>query len=314
MRTPLVGRRRELDTLLDAFERVRSGRSAQLVTLVGEPGIGKSRLVYELFQAVERDPELVYWRQGRSLPYGEGISFWALGEMVKAHAGILETDTEDEAQRKLHDVVVQTVGADDVEWTLTHLRPLAGVEDAAQRSGSQDEAFTAWRGFLEGIADESTLVLVFEDLHWADDGLLDFVDHLVDWAARRAAPRRRHRPPRATRASSGLGRRQDERAHAFACPVSTRDGRARRTRCSSAPRIPADIQATLLERSGGNPLYAEEFVRLLDERAEGAGLPETVQGIIAARLDVLERTRRSCSRTRPCSGGCSGSAARTRAR
>ena len=184
VRTPLVGRRRELDTLLDTFERARSTRQAQLVTLVGEPGIGKSRLVYELFQTVEHDPELIYWRQGRSLPYGEGISFWALGEMVKAHAGILETDTKDEAERKLRSTVGAALPDEDVEWTLSHLRPLAGVEDVAGRSESQEEAFTAWRGFLEGIADQSPLVLVFEDLHWADEGLLDFVDHLVDWATR----------------------------------------------------------------------------------------------------------------------------------
>ena len=134
VRTALVGRRRELDTLLDAFERARSTRQAQLVTLVGEPGIGKSRLVYELFQTVEHDPELIYWRQGRSLPYGEGISFWALGEMVKAHAGILETDTKDEAERKLQATVAAALPDEDVEWTLSHLRPLAGVEDVAGRA------------------------------------------------------------------------------------------------------------------------------------------------------------------------------------
>jgi class 3 adenylate cyclase len=289
VRTPLVGRRRELDALIDAFERAKSARSAQLVTLVGEPGIGKSRLVYELFQTVERDPELVYWRQGRSLPYGEGISFWALGEMVKAHAGILETDAKDEAERKLRGVVSATVPADDVDWTLAHLRPLAGIEDAAERSASQDEAFTAWRGFLEGIADESTLVLVFEDLHWADDGLLDFVDHLVDWATRvpllvvgTARPELLTRRP-------GWGGGKTNALTLSPAPLS-RDETAELVHALlEQAAIPADIQSTLLERSGGNPLYAEEFVRLLDERAEGEGLPETVQGIIAARLDVLDR-------------------------
>jgi predicted ATPase/class 3 adenylate cyclase len=289
VRTPFVGRQRELDTLLGAFERARATRSSQLVTLVGEPGIGKSRLVYELFQTVERDPELVYWRQGRSLPYGEGISFWALGEMVKAHAGILETDTEEDAERKLRDIVAQTVAGDDVEWTLTHLRPLAGVDDASGRNAGQDEAFTAWRGFLEGIADQSTLVLVFEDLHWADDGLLDFVDHLVDWATRvpllvvgTARPELLTRRP-------GWGGGKTNALTLSPAPLS-RDETAELVHALlEQAAIPAEIQSTLLERSGGNPLYAEEFVRLLDERAEGAGLPETVQGIIAARLDVLDR-------------------------
>src|SRR5262249_10497584 len=119
-----------------------------------------------------------------SLPYGEGVSFWALGEMVKAHAGILETDAESEADAKLRAIVAAAVEEENVEWTLAHLRPLAGIEDAGNRSDSKEEAFAAWRGLLEGIADQSPLVLVFEDLHWADDGLLDFVDHLADWATR----------------------------------------------------------------------------------------------------------------------------------
>ena len=259
------------------------------MTLVGEPGIGKSRLVYELFQTVEHDPELIYWRQGRSLPYGEGISFWALGEMVKAHAGILETDAKDEAAQKLRSTVAAALPDEDVEWTLSHLRPLAGVEDVAGRSESQEEAFAAWRGFLEGIADESPLVLVFEDLHWADEGLLDFVDHLVDWATR--VPLLvvgTARPELLTRRSAWGGGKTNALTLSLA-PLSGNETAELVHVLLDQAAIPADIQAKLLERAGGNPLYAEEFVRLLDERANGAALPETVQGIIAARLDVLDR-------------------------
>ena len=289
VRTPLVGRRRELDSLLDAFERALGARSVQLVTLVGEPGIGKSRLVYELFEAVERDPELVFWRQGRSLPYGEGVSFWALGEMVKAHTGILETDDEEEADRKLRETVTATVPADEVEWTIAHLRPLAGIEDTGGRSDNQEEAFAAWRGFLEGIADQRPLVLVFEDLHWADDGLLDFVDHLVDWATR--VPLlvvATARPELLARRSDWGGGKTNALTLSLA-PLSGNETAELVHALLERAAIPADVQATLLERAGGNPLYAEEFVRLLDERSDGASLPETVQGIIAARLDVLER-------------------------
>ncbi len=259
------------------------------MTLVGEPGIGKSRLVYELFQTVEHDPELIYWRQGRSLPYGEGISFWALGEMVKAHAGILETDAKDEAAQKLRSTVAAALPDEDVEWTLSHLRPLAGVEDVAGRSESQEEAFAAWRGFLEGIADQSPLVLVFEDLHWADEGLLDFVDHLVDWATR--VPLLvvgTARPELLARRSAWGGGKTNALTLSLA-PLSGVETAELVHGLLDQAAIPADIQATLLERAGGNPLYAEEFVRLLDERANGAALPETVQGIIAARLDVLDR-------------------------
>src|SRR5262245_59127880 len=101
LRTALVGRERELGSLADALERARREHAPQLVTLVGVPGIGKSRLVAELFQLAERDPEIIWWRQGRSLPYGERLSYWALGEIVKAQAGILETDQTDEAETKL---------------------------------------------------------------------------------------------------------------------------------------------------------------------------------------------------------------------
>jgi class 3 adenylate cyclase/tetratricopeptide (TPR) repeat protein len=289
VRTPLVGRRRELDSLLGAFERALDASSIQLVTLVGEPGIGKSRLVYELFEAVERHSELVFWRQGRSLPYGEGVSFWALGEMVKAHTGILETDDEEDADRKLGATVTATVPADDVEWTIAHLRPLAGIEGSGGRSDNQDEAFAAWRGFLEGIADQRPLVLVFEDLHWADEGLLDFVDHLVDWATRVPLLVVATARPELLSRRSGWGGGKTNALTLSLAPLTGNETAELVHALLERAAIPADLQATLLERAGGNPLYAEEFVRLLDERSDGAALPETVQGIIAARLDVLER-------------------------
>ena len=109
------------------------------------------------------------------------MSFWALGEMVKAEAGILETDSGDEARRKLRAVVERVCSSGDADWVERELRPLVGLADETA-GGGRDEAFAAWRRFLEGIADERPSVLVFEDLHWADDGLLDFVDALVDWA------------------------------------------------------------------------------------------------------------------------------------
>src|SRR5919106_4294056 len=181
---PLVGRERELDVLLSTLARARSEPSVQLVTLVGVPGIGKSRLVWELSKAVEEDPELIFWRQGRSLPYGDGITFWALGEMVKAHAGVLETDEAEVAAEKLSRAVRAAVPERDAAgWVEGHLRPLVGLQTPDGRGETLSESFAAWRRFFEGLAEQSPLVLVFEDLHWADDRLLDFVDHLVDWAS-----------------------------------------------------------------------------------------------------------------------------------
>ena len=144
---PMVGRAREIDVLKDALERARSEREPQLVTLVGVPGIGKSRLVWELFQVVDAGTELVAWRQGRSLPYAEGISFWALGEIVKADTGILDTDPAEEAQAKLSRAVgALSLEASDAEWIERHLRPLVGLEPGTELRGDhRGEAFSAWR-------------------------------------------------------------------------------------------------------------------------------------------------------------------------
>jgi class 3 adenylate cyclase len=125
--TPLVGRERELDLLHDALERARTEQVPQLVTLVGVPGIGKSRLVWELGELVEAESELTVWRQGRCLPYGEGVALWALGELVKAQAGILESDPAEQATAKLDRAVADLIGDQgEAAWVNEHLRALIG--------------------------------------------------------------------------------------------------------------------------------------------------------------------------------------------
>src|SRR5262249_55116819 len=139
--------------------------------------------VYELFEELEHRRELRYWRQGRSLPYGEGVSLWALSEMVKAQAGVLEDDDDTAVADKLAAAVREVVPEDEAHWVVSASRPLRGREGSGGRFGARrEEAFTAWRRFFEGLAERHPLVLVFEDLHWADDTLLDFVEHVVDWA------------------------------------------------------------------------------------------------------------------------------------
>ncbi len=152
------------------------------MTLVGVPGIGKSRLVAELAAGVESDPEPIVWRLGRSLPYGEGVTFWAVAEMAKAQAGILHSDDAAEAGAKLAEAVRALIpGEGEARWVESHLRPLVGLDDELGRS-NREEAFGAWRRFFEAMAERGPLVLVFEDLHWADEALLDFVDELADRA------------------------------------------------------------------------------------------------------------------------------------
>jgi class 3 adenylate cyclase len=280
---PLVGRRRELDTMLGALDRARREREPQLVTLVGVPGIGKSRLVAELFQSLE---ELTYWRQGRCLPYGDGVSFWALVEMVKAQAGIRENDSEADAQAKLNASIDSLVPEDERAWMAEHLLPLLGLGGEATRYG---QSFPAWRRYFERLAEHRPLILVFEDLHWADDGLLDFVDHLVEWSAgvpllvlATARPELLDRRPgwsggKLNAATLALTPLADEEAAQIIQAVLEQSV------------LPAETQRALLERAGGNPLYAEQFARLYLERgsADDLPLPETVQGIVAARLDGL---------------------------
>jgi len=283
--TPLVGRGRERELLLGTFERVRADRSTQLFTIVGVPGIGKSRLVAELYGEIERDPELTHWRQGRSLPYGEGGAFWAFAEMVKAEAGILDGDGAADAERKLRDALATLVPSEDVDWLESRLRPLVGLEALP---ATRDESFAAWRRFAEALAERHPTVLVFEDLHWADDDLLDFVDELVDWVEDvpmlvlgTARPELLDRRP-----NWGGGKRN---AQTLSLPPLGDDETARLLgSLLDRSVLPAETQQALLARAGGNPLYAEQFARMFAERGEAAGeLPETVQGIIAARLDSL---------------------------
>jgi predicted ATPase/class 3 adenylate cyclase len=304
-RTPLValvGRDREVDQLRDALTRCREERMPQLVTVAGVPGIGKSRLAAELLQIVDELPELITWRQGRCLPYGEGISYWALSEMAKAHAGVLEDDSASEASRKLTEAVTALV-ADPAEagWVTEHLKPLLGLTSNAGSAGeSRGEAFAAWRRFFEALGEQRPTVLVFEDLHWADDGLLEFVDGLVDRAT--GVPLLilcTARPELLARRPHWGGGKANTVTLSLSALSDEDTARLIADHLSQAV-LPAELQQTLLRRADGNPLFAEEYVRMLKDRgllrrdgqtwrldAVDVDVPETVQGIIAARLDAL---------------------------
>jgi class 3 adenylate cyclase/tetratricopeptide (TPR) repeat protein len=302
--TPLVGREREVDLLLDALARARNEREPQLVTLVGVPGIGKSRLVYELSRAVDEDEELIAWRQGRSLPYGEGVTFWSLGEMAKAQAGILESDSAEVASEKLEHAVRSFLPeAAEADWVVRQLRPLVGLAAGDELVGDRrTEAFAAWRRFFEAVAEESPLVLVFEDLQWADDGVLDFIDHLMEWSSSLPLLIVATARPELIERRPGWGGGTLNAATTQVGALSENDTARLLAALLEQAVLPAETQSTLLARAGGNPLYAQEFVRMLSDRGlllrrEGGALaletngdlplPESIQGIIAARLDVL---------------------------
>jgi len=293
----LVGRTAELNALREAFKRACTRRSSQLVTLVGVPGIGKSRLVSEFFNDLSDDPDrdLVYWRQGRSLPYGEGVTYWALAEMMKAHAGVLETDAADAAAEKLR-TAVDTLFPDigEARWVEAALRPLLGLGDSVEPGPERRaEAFPAWRRFFEALADRRPLILVFEDLHWADDGLLDFVDHLVDWTPDAPIFVLATARPALLERRTGWGGGKQNAATISLPPLSDAEVGAL-VADLLGPDTPDGMVPELLARAGGNPLYAEEYTRMLrDPIAAHAPLPESVHGIIAARLDGLPPDEKS---------------------
>ncbi len=288
-RSALVGRDRERALLWEALERAIAERESQLVTIVGVPGIGKSRLVYELFRMIEHGGRLICWRHGRSLPYGEGVSFWALADMIKAHAGILESDDDTTAAERLRRAIEGLVAEpEERAWLQGHLRPLVGLEASSSPSSDRRaESFAAWRRFFEAMAEQRPLVLIFEDLHWAGDDLLDFVDHLVDWVS--GVPLL----VVATARLELLARRpawSGGKTNALTVRLTPlgEEGSSRLVSGLLGDRqLPDAVRQRLIERAEGNPLYAEEFVRLVEEGREPAELPATVQGIIAARLDAL---------------------------
>ena len=274
----------------------------------------------ELFRELEALPELIYWRQGRSLPYGEGASFWALGEMVKGTQASWRATPPTRPPRSSTRAVAETVtDSDDAEWVVSHLRPLVGLEtDAEWVEHRRTEAFAAWRRLFEAMSERRPLVLVFEDLHWADDALLDFIDYLVDWA--RGVPLLAvctTRPELLTRRPGWGGGKAN--ATTISLSALCREETAQlRPALLEHPVLAAGTQQELLAAPAGNPLYAEQYARMLAEHRAIAELPlpESVQGIIAARLDALpspgegaaaERLRRRQGLLDRCTAAIAGS-------
>ena len=295
--TLFVGRDHELALLRETYARVRRDETVQLVTLVGEPGVGKTRILRELAQWLDDQPDLVYWRQGRCLPYGEGITFWALGEIVKAQAGILESDTSDEAAAKLAAAVADAVADADRDWVQARLAALVGSSEAA--TASREETFTAWRTFLEGVAAARPLVMLVEDIHWADAALLEFLDHVLEWSTGVPLLVLCTARPELYDRHAGWGGGKRNSTTVGLAPLSQDETARLVASLLDRPVLPAETQAVLLERAGGNPLYAEEFARLLLDRGgldADTPVPETVQALIAARIG--SRTRSNEERPR----------------
>lgn len=317
---PLVGREAELGLLVSSVHRVMQERRGQLVTLVGEPGIGKSRLSRALFDHLDSPatPTLVRWRVGQCLPYGEGVTYWALGQVVKAQASVLESDGGAVARAKLDASVSRALGSrtssEVTAQVKERLAALLGLPGAGiDPTDDLDASHAAWRRYLLALAEDTPTVLVLEDLHAADDGLLRFLRSLVEAAT--SVPLLllcTARPELMERHSSWLAGLRDAMTITLT-PLDERETSVVLARLLGDAVLPEPLRRRLLDRVGGNPLYAEEYVRMLADSGvlhrtpdrDGfalAGsldvladlpLPDSVQGVVDSRLDLLTAAERS---------------------
>jgi class 3 adenylate cyclase/tetratricopeptide (TPR) repeat protein len=302
--TAFVGRAHELTRLREIFATTLRERRVEVVTVLGEPGIGKSRLVREFKSSIhDRPTKGVRWRQGRCLPYGDGVTLWALGEIVKAESGILESDGPAEAEAKLVRAVDAAVdNGSERQWLTGRLAPLVGL---GRGGAERTESFAACRRFLEVLAGERPLVVFFEDLHWADAALLDFIEELVEASAGAPMLVVCSARPELSERRPGWGGGKSNATTIELAPLSQEDTARLVSGLLAKIALPAETQTMLLERAGGNPLYAEEFARMVTDRdglvrREGSveilgdiPVPETIHALLTGRLDTLNRERKA---------------------
>jgi predicted ATPase/class 3 adenylate cyclase len=302
---PLVGRQAELSQLETMFERVVRDAAPHLVTVVGQAGVGKSRLLLEFEQLLGRQDGQVRVLRGRCLAFGSSVVYWPLTEMLRAECGILDRDTGLEARAKLTErlgaLIAAREGDDFVERRLAPLARLLGAESAGdaqlleQEDGqnARESFFGAVRAVLEALAEERTLLLAWEDIHWADEGTLDLLEYLSQWLRAPVLMVALARDELLERRPAWSTLRRTTTT-TFLEPLAPSEVRELITGLLRSSGTPKELPEALAERSGGNPLFAEAMVQRIAEEggATAAELPDTVQGLLAARLDSLERFER----------------------
>ena len=302
---PFVGRDQELRQIKDLFHATAREKRPRLVSVMGIGGIGKSRLAWEFFKYIDGLVETTYWHEGRSPAYGEGVTFWALGDMVRMRCRIAETEDDASSRSKLANTVEEYISdPDERRWLEPALAHLLGLEEHA--TSEREELFAAWRTFFERISEQGPTVLVFEDLQWADPGLIDFVEHLLEWARSHpilivslARPELMDKRP-----NWGAGQRNF--VSMYLEPLS--DDVMRELLTGLACDLPEDAVRQILDRAEGVPLYAVEMVRMLIDQGRLVAqngnyrlsgelvrldVPNTLHGLIAARLDALAEQERT---------------------
>ena len=318
LHAPMVGRDHELDLLRSIYGRLAASGRAQLVTVYGDPGIGKSRLTREFVAWAEEQPSPPAVLRGRCLPYGEGVTYWPFGEIVKAHTGVLDSDPPATALAKIGGLAEDVLAAaPDPARAAAALAFTFGLEDP--RYGFTDlpprqvrlETHEAWRAFFTGVAARRPVLAVVEDIHWADDALLDVLEELADRVAGPLLFLCPARPDLAQRHPAWGGGKRNF-SSVFLEPLSHDDASLLVEFLLAVEELPTTTRTAMLERAEGNPFFLEEIVRhLIDEgRIVRTGdrwratddiaeivIPDTVQGVLAARIDLLPAEERRALRS-----------------
>jgi class 3 adenylate cyclase len=302
---PFVGRDEELRLLKDLFHASARERKSRLVSVMGPAGIGKTRLSWEFKKYLDGLVEEIWWHAGRSPAYGEGITFWALGEMVRSRAGLLETDDEATTRERVAAIVAAHVTDDEeARWIEAALLTLLGLGDGAPIDS--DELFAAWRTFFERLAAARPVVMVFEETHHADAGLLDFIDHLMEWSRSSPITVVTLARPELLERRPMWGARQRAFTSIHLDPLLPAE--MERLLAGMVPGLPDAAIERIVSRADGVPLYAVETVRMLlaqgwlikdgdsyrpDRTLDDLAVPETLTALISARLDSLDTTDRA---------------------
>jgi class 3 adenylate cyclase/tetratricopeptide (TPR) repeat protein len=302
LEAPFVGRDRELRLVKEVFHASTEDKRAHLVQITGIAGIGKSRLAWEFFKYMDGLRSGYFWHRGRCLAYGQGVTYFALAEMVRGRADILEAENRESAIAKLQAVVDEYIpDAEDRRFVFPRLAHLIGLEE--RTAADKQDLFAAWRLFFERLAEESPVLMVFEDMQWADPSLLEFIAYLMEWS--RAYPLfvvSLVRPDVAATALAASTRNATS-VHLEPLTPAAMD----KLLTGLVPGLPPALAERIRGRAEGIPLYAVETVRMLLDRGllveEGSAyrptgqidtleVPETLQALIAARLDGMSQEER----------------------
>jgi class 3 adenylate cyclase/predicted ATPase len=304
LEAPFVGRDAELRRIKDLVHSSADERRPQLVSITGIAGIGKSRLAWEFYKYFDGIAQITYWHRGRCLSYGEGVTYWALADMVRMRARIAEDEEQSSALAKLAEVVEEHLpDEEERRFVEPRLRHLLGFEESTRFE--REDLFAAWRLFFERLADVYPTVMVFEDMQWADASLLDFIEYLLEWSRTSplfvvtlARPELQDRRP-----TWGAATRNFTSVYLEPLPEAAME----ELLGGLVPGLPEALRRQILERAEGIPLYAVETVRMLLDRGalvqeesayrptgtiEALEVPETLHALIAARLDGLTAEER----------------------